>query len=85
MVRIDSLDHEGRGVARVERKVVFVDGALPGEAVELQIWRHKPTYDLANTTRILSASPCALHRRAGTSSVAAAAACSTSSRVLRLP
>ena len=57
MVRIDSLDHEGRGVARVERKVVFVDGALPGEAVELQIWRHKSTFDLANTTRILSASP----------------------------
>ncbi|HWS14512.1 MAG TPA: TRAM domain-containing protein, partial [Rhodocyclaceae bacterium] len=31
---IESLDHEGRGVAHVEGKTVFVDGALPLERVE---------------------------------------------------
>ena len=30
-VEIDSLTHDGRGVARVEGKAVFVAGALPGE------------------------------------------------------
>ena len=56
VTRIDSLDHEGRGVARINGKVVFVDGALPGESVELEIWQQHPKYDLANATRILHAS-----------------------------
>lgn len=32
-VRIESLTHDGRGIARVEGKPVFIDGALPGEEV----------------------------------------------------
>lgn len=28
---VESLDHDGRGVAHVEGKTVFIDGALPGE------------------------------------------------------
>ena len=31
--RIESLTHDGRGVARVDGKPVFIDGALPGEEV----------------------------------------------------
>ncbi|MFY9327559.1 MAG: TRAM domain-containing protein [Georgfuchsia sp.] len=31
---IESLDHEGRGVAHVDNKVIFIKGALPGERVE---------------------------------------------------
>jgi 23S rRNA (uracil1939-C5)-methyltransferase len=31
--RIDSFTHDGRGVARVDGKPVFIDGALPGEEV----------------------------------------------------
>ena len=31
---IESLDQEGRGVARRDGKVVFIEGALPGEKVE---------------------------------------------------
>jgi 23S rRNA (uracil1939-C5)-methyltransferase len=49
---VESLDLEGRGVGRVEGKVVFVEGALPGEQVEIQTWRRKPSFDLANLTRI---------------------------------
>lgn len=32
-VAIESLTHDGRGIARVDGKPVFVDGALPGEEV----------------------------------------------------
>jgi len=50
---IESLDHEGRGVAHVEGKTVFVDGALPLERVEFAAYRRKPNYELAQTVAIL--------------------------------
>ena len=34
-LKIESLAQDGRGVARHEGKTVFVDGALPGETVEV--------------------------------------------------
>jgi 23S rRNA (uracil1939-C5)-methyltransferase len=53
---IESLDHEGRGIARAEGKTVFLEGALPGETVEYEIWRTKPGYDQARAMRIVRAS-----------------------------
>ena len=38
-VMIESLTHEGRGLARVEGKAVFVDGALAGERVRFRYTR----------------------------------------------
>lgn len=34
--QIEGLSHDGRGVARVDGKVIFVDNALPGERVRLR-------------------------------------------------
>ena len=53
---IESLDHEGRGVARVEGKTVFVEGALPGEKVEYTVLRHRPTYDQAQASHVIKPS-----------------------------
>jgi len=53
VVEIESLDHEGQGVARIEGKTVFVEGALPGEEVECLPYRVKPSYEKAVATRIL--------------------------------
>jgi 23S rRNA (uracil1939-C5)-methyltransferase len=49
---IESLDQEGRGVAHVEGKATFVEGALPGERVEIEYLKRKPSYDLARVARI---------------------------------
>jgi 23S rRNA (uracil1939-C5)-methyltransferase len=54
---VESLDYEGRGVARVEGKTIFIEGALPGERVEFETFRRKPTYERAQAIRILRASP----------------------------
>lgn len=54
--RIESLDREGRGVARVDGKAVFIEGALPGETVEYSPYRRKPTWELATAVRILTPS-----------------------------
>lgn len=56
IVEIESLDYEGHGVARVNGKVVFVDGALTGERAEISVFRKHPKYDSANAISILKAS-----------------------------
>jgi 23S rRNA (uracil1939-C5)-methyltransferase len=53
---IESLDHEGRGITRLDGKTVFVEGALPGECVEYASYRRKPSYELARTLRVETAS-----------------------------
>lgn len=57
IVDIESLDAEGRGVARnAEGKVVFVEGALPGERVSCQRVTGKRKFDIARVTSVLEAS-----------------------------
>ncbi len=51
---IESLDHEGRGVARHEGKTIFIEGALPQERVVFSSYRRKPNYELATASRILT-------------------------------
>ena len=53
---IESLDQEGRGVAHVNGKAIFIDGALPNEVVMYQSQRIKPSYEVAKTIEVLQAS-----------------------------
>jgi 23S rRNA (uracil1939-C5)-methyltransferase len=54
---IVDLAQDGRGVARVEGKAVFVDGALPGERVRFRIFKRRRQFDEAGMIEILAASP----------------------------
>ncbi|MDP2228212.1 MAG: 23S rRNA (uracil(1939)-C(5))-methyltransferase RlmD [Moraxellaceae bacterium] len=49
---IDRLSHEGRGIARVDGKLVFVEGALPGETVLAQYTFTHKKYDEARTLEV---------------------------------
>lgn len=53
---IESLDQEGRGVARTDGKAIFITGALPGEKVTYQSTMRKPSYEFANVVDILKPS-----------------------------
>jgi 23S rRNA (uracil1939-C5)-methyltransferase len=55
VVTIGSLDQEGRGIARIDGKAVFVEGALPGESVAITLQHRKPTYDIARADVIIKA------------------------------
>jgi len=55
-VLVESLDQEGRGVAHVDGKTIFIDGALPNEIVSYQITRAKSDYAFANVSSILKQS-----------------------------
>jgi len=45
VAHIESLDYEGRGVAHVDGKVVFIDDALPGERVQFRYRRRRRRHD----------------------------------------
>ncbi len=53
---IESLDHDGQGVAHADGKVLFIEGALPGERVEYSSYRRKASFEKAQTIRVLKAS-----------------------------
>lgn len=54
---IEALDHEAQGVARHEGKVVFVEGALPGETVRARVVRRKTQFDQAELLGVLLPGP----------------------------
>ena len=54
---VESLDYEGRGVARVDGKAIFIEGALTGERVEFSSYRKKPKFEQATMARLLAQSP----------------------------
>ena len=53
LATVESLDREGRGVAHVEGKAIFIDGALPGELIEYSPYRRKAAYEEAQIVRIV--------------------------------
>jgi 23S rRNA (uracil1939-C5)-methyltransferase len=55
--RVDGLTHEGHGVARVDGKVTFIDGALPGEEVTYRCDRHRGRFDEAHVVDVIEPSP----------------------------
>lgn len=54
-LEIESVDHEARGVAHINGKVIFVDGALPGETVIASPYRKKSKYENAQLITVLKA------------------------------
>ncbi|WP_462320598.1 23S rRNA (uracil(1939)-C(5))-methyltransferase RlmD [Halochromatium sp.] len=54
---IESLAHDGRGVARVEGKTLFVFGALAGERVRCRLTRRLRRHDEAVAIEVLEPSP----------------------------
>lgn len=54
---VDGLTHEAKGVARLQGKVTFIDGALPGETVTAQVTKNGRRFDEAILTSIIDPSP----------------------------
>ncbi|KTD64002.1 23S rRNA (uracil(1939)-C(5))-methyltransferase RlmD [Legionella spiritensis] len=54
---IVSFSHDGRGIARMNGKATFIQGALPGETVLFQYSRRKTDFDEGHVTEVLEPSP----------------------------
>lgn len=57
MVTVESLTHDGRGVAHVNGKAAFIEDALPGERVRLRFLRRYRRYDDAAVIEVIAPSP----------------------------
>lgn len=51
---IETLSHDGRGIARIEGKTVFVDGALAGETVKFLYTKKNSKYDEGKTVEVVA-------------------------------
>lgn len=54
---VENLSHDGRGIARQDGKVLFVDGALPGEKVMAKVVSTRSKFDELRTLEVLESAP----------------------------
>ncbi len=62
-VLIESVDHEARGIARSDNKVIFVQNALVSETVEIEIKKKKPSFDTAVSKAVKNPSSARMNPR----------------------
>lgn len=55
-VKIEKLDNFGRGITYINNKICFVDNALPGEVVEIEITKEKSKYLEARVIDVIESS-----------------------------
>lgn len=55
--QIVNLSHDGKGVARINGKATFIQGALPDETVEFQYTRVKKDFDEGRLIKVIEPSP----------------------------
>ena len=57
VAHLESLAHDGRGIAHLEGKAVFIDGALPGETVAFRYTARHGKHDEGRVSNVLVPSP----------------------------
>ena len=53
---IEKFSHDGRGIARIEGKTTFIEGALPGETVQFTYTRRKADFDEGQVVQVVTPS-----------------------------
>jgi 23S rRNA (uracil1939-C5)-methyltransferase len=54
--QIEKFSHDGRGIARINGKTTFIEGALPGEVVTFQYLRKKSDFDEGRLCEVIEPS-----------------------------
>jgi len=54
---IESFSHDGRGVARIDGKATFIEGALPGETVRFRYLSRHKNYDSGRLVEVVTPGP----------------------------
>lgn len=56
MFKIESLDHYGRGITRINGKIAFIENAIPNEIIEVRIEKEKNKYIEGNVLKYIEKS-----------------------------
>lgn len=56
-VSVIDLADKGKSIGRIEEKAVFIEGAVPGDVVDLEIYKRSKSFDEARVVRISTPSP----------------------------
>jgi len=56
MIEINSLDHNGRGIGKINDKIVFVKNAIPSEIVNIKVIKEKKNYIEADVLNYIKTS-----------------------------
>ena len=56
MVLIETFDHQGKGIGRINNKIVFVKNTVPGDLVQINILKEKKNYIEASIKKIIKKS-----------------------------
>ena len=56
VVDVVDLSHEAQGIARLDGRAVFIDGALPGESVEIQLLQKRKGVQEARLVQVITPS-----------------------------
>lgn len=51
-VLIKSFDHQGRGIGRIDEKVIFIPNTIPGEVVDVNVVLEKKNYSIGDLIKI---------------------------------
>ena len=57
IVKTEKMVHGGQALARSDRFVVFVDDALPGETLRVEIYKRKKSFAFARSVEVLEPAP----------------------------
>lgn len=56
MIEILRLDHQGRGIGKIDNKIIFIPNTLPGEIIEYNITKSKKKYLEGEITKFIKKS-----------------------------
>lgn len=56
-VKVEAVSSDGRGISRVDGKVIFTDFAVPGDVIDISVHRSKKSYSEGRINKLDSASP----------------------------
>lgn len=56
-VILESISSDGKAIVRVENKVIFVEGGIPGDRVNIKVFQSKKNFSLAKIENLLEPSP----------------------------
>ena len=71
MIKIEKLDHQGRGIGKINNKIIFIPYTLPDEIVEFKITKEKKNYLEGQAIKIIKPSeiritpPCPYYTKCG--------------------